>query len=230
MSRCSQGTGRVTRATAAPDPVFWHLKNRFRIKKILRFLCRFPPQPEGLAARTRLGKSCDSCRAGGKSPGTAMRGLCLRFPWAGAAPANRRLSQRAEGGRDAAPACRAARLLPGALEELCSPGEPQSSPSPKMLPGPNHAVLSPGASAAPEAGANPKQGLMLRDPVTRAGQLFTGRLTLPHFFTRQNRRESGGNRLEPLRDRPAAPHRPPHRHCPVQPPPTSRDPSGYRCS
>lgn len=122
MSRCSQGTGRVTRATAAPDPVFWHLKNRFRIKKILRFLCRFPPQPEGLAARTRLGKSCDSCRAGGKSPGTAMRGLCLRFPWAGAAPANRRLSQRAEGGRDAAPACRAARLLPGALKSSAALG------------------------------------------------------------------------------------------------------------
>lgn len=24
--------------------------------------------------------------------------------------------------------------------------------------------------------------------------------------------------------------RPPHRHCPAQPPPTSRDPPGYRCS
>lgn len=48
---------------------------------------------------------------------------------------------------------------------------------PKMLPGPSRAVLSPGASAAPEVGANPKQGLVLlgtvrvpavlRDPVTR---------------------------------------------------------------
>lgn len=53
-----------------------------------------------------------------------MRGLCLRFPWAGAAPANRRLSQRAEGSRDAAPACRDARLLPGALAE--HQGETQS--------------------------------------------------------------------------------------------------------
>lgn len=67
---------------------------------------RFPPHPEGLTARTGLatapGKSCDSCCAVGESPGTGMWGLCLWFPWAAAAPANGRLSQRVEDG----PRCR----------------------------------------------------------------------------------------------------------------------------
>lgn len=55
------------------------------------------------------------------------------------------------------------------------------APTPKMLPGPSRAVLSPAACAAPEAGANPKQSLVLpgsvrvpavlRDSVTRAGQV-----------------------------------------------------------
>lgn len=61
-----------------------------------------------------------------------------------------------------------------------------------MLPDPSPVALSPGASAAPEAGANPKQGLVLletvrvpagiRDPVTGAGQVRV--LLSPHRHRR----------------------------------------------
>lgn len=115
-ARCSVGMAHVARAarpSSAPDPVL-----RQKPSPVLRCLCPRSDSLPGPAPAAALGKSCDSCRAGGESPGAGMQGLCLRFPWAAAAPANRRLSQRAKSGRDAAPACRGAGRLAGALAGL----------------------------------------------------------------------------------------------------------------